>query len=193
MVAAEDILERARRSVAADVPDARARLPQGSWEPSSSVLVWLASYLGPLAGAARLYGTDVQLVSHAGARSTGAVCIATFAAGPVVFEVFYAGNTPGLPDAYALEERPAITVIWPFREPCNWEDREGFDDAGLDDFALALRSAMTSALRQRRRAPLHRAPASRVDGSQTPSRRLRPPASAGTGACPMLDAWGAAV
>lgn len=126
------------------LPAEERRCLKDTGEPSGNVLVWLASYLGEMAGAARVHSTNVRLAPHVGDPSWGSVFIATVSLGPVVFQVFCASNVPGLPDAYALEQRPAITLIWPFREECDWGDREGFNDDGLDDFAGALRTVLSS-------------------------------------------------
>lgn len=64
---------------------------------------------------------------------------ATIALGPAALQVLYT-TIPQLSVAYALEERPPISLIWPYRAPVDWGEREEFAQQGFADYIDALPS-----------------------------------------------------
>jgi hypothetical protein len=108
-----------------------------------NLVVWLAAYLGPRPGRAWMYGAAEATELNDGERRDGTVWGATITLGPVVVQVFYS-SVPGMTDAYTLEERPAITLISPYRGVFNWGDREELADDALDQFAVALPTLLRS-------------------------------------------------
>jgi hypothetical protein len=66
---------------------------------------------------------------------------ATIALGPIALQVLYT-TVPQLSVAYALEERPAINLIWPYRAPFDWGEREEFAGQGFANYMDALPSVL---------------------------------------------------
>lgn len=115
-------------------------------EPSQNVLVLVASCLEPKAHMTNLHGTHMEVTDHDDETSTGVAQIGTLVVGRVVLQVIYAAGLPGLPQAFALDERPTIALLWPFVESFIWCDRESasLNDEALADFEVAIRAALTS-------------------------------------------------
>jgi hypothetical protein len=112
-------------------------------EPSANVLVWLAARLDPPPAQIYLWGSTAIPTAPAGELDCSVIYGATIALGPVVLEVLYT-TAPQLSVAYALEERPAINLIWPYRAPFDRGEREEFDDEGFSDYMNALPSVLRS-------------------------------------------------
>lgn len=112
-------------------------------EPSADVLVWLAARLDPPPAQIYLWGTAAIPAPTAGELDGYVIYGATIALGPLAFQVLYT-TIPQLSVAYALEERPAINLIWPYRAPVDWRDREEFAEEGFADYIDALPSVLRS-------------------------------------------------
>lgn len=115
-------------------------------EPSENVLVLLASCLEPKTLMTNLHGTNVEVTHHGGGTSAGVAHIGTLVLGCVVLQVICVAGIPGLPQAFALDERPTFALIWPFVESLIWRDRDraSLNDADLADFEGAIRAALAS-------------------------------------------------
>jgi len=110
--------------------------------PSNNVAVWLASSLEPPLYRSRLWGTNLRLAALTSERET-AVYGAALMFGPICLQVFYS-TAPGLVDAYSLDGRPAITMIWPYQGPFDWIERESFNEEGLAEYVSALPALLRS-------------------------------------------------
>lgn len=100
-------------------------------EPSSSVRIWLASYIGARAVALALpFGLDVG-VDRLPSRERGErnVWGSTILFGRVVFQIV-GSNVGNVLDAFDLVA-PNIHQIWPYREPFTWTPSPGLPDAAV--------------------------------------------------------------
>jgi hypothetical protein len=114
-------------------------------EPSANVLVWLAGRLDPPPAQIYLWGSTATPAVPANAVDDYVIYGATITLGPVALQVIYT-TIPELPVAYALEERPAINLIWPYRAPFDWCEREEFAEQGFADYIEALPSVLQGAI-----------------------------------------------
>lgn len=115
----------------------------GLGEPSANVLVWLAARLDPPPAQVYLWSTTAIPARTADELDRYVLYGATIALGPVAFQVLYT-TIPQLSVAYALDERPAINLIWPYRATVDWRDREEFAEEGFAEYIDALPSALRS-------------------------------------------------
>jgi hypothetical protein len=114
--------------------------------PTSNVLVWLSSCLDPPPARARLWGTTATVTTMDGELTAAEAYGATLALGPVWLQMLYT-TIPDLPQAFTLEQRPAIALIWPYQQAFDWSERENFTDEGFEDLASALPGVLRSTLR----------------------------------------------
>ena len=105
--------------------------------PTSNVLVWLSGFLDPPPARARLWGTTVSVVTMSDEPISADIYGATMCLGSVCLQVVYT-SAPELPEALAIEARPAINLLWPYRAPFDWSERNSFADDGFEDLAGAL-------------------------------------------------------
>jgi hypothetical protein len=114
--------------------------------PSEHVLVWLASCFDAPPAQARLWGTRAAITMTDGEHGDGHVFGATLSLGHICLQVLYS-TIPGMADAHAIEERPAITLIWPFRDAFDWRSRNEFDNSGVQEFAAVMPKVLRSVLK----------------------------------------------
>ena len=113
--------------------------------PSAHVLVWLAACFDGPPAHARLWGTSLTLKT-AGAEVVNApVFGVTLSLGPACFQVLYS-SVPEMPEAFALEERPALALIWPYRDEFDWGSRNDFANHDFHELSAALPKILKSAL-----------------------------------------------
>lgn len=100
--------------------------------PSEHVVIWMATYIGSMPGACRLFGLDADVTQgpDRGRRDMWGV---TVTLGSVVFQAF--GTTIG-PLLEGLEiNHPGVQQIWPYQRSFTWTPRAGFADEDLAAFA----------------------------------------------------------
>jgi hypothetical protein len=105
--------------------------------PTGNVLVWLSGFLDSPPARARLWGTTATVVTMNGERVTADIYGATLSLGPVCLQVMFTA-VPEMADAFSIEERPTITLLWPYGSPFDWSERNSFADDGSEDLAAAL-------------------------------------------------------
>jgi hypothetical protein len=105
--------------------------------PTNNVPVWLSGFLDPQPARARQWGTTANVVTIPGEHNRADIHGATITLDALCLQVIYAA-VPNLPEAFAIEERPAIDLIWPYRAPFDWSQRNSFADADFEDLAAAL-------------------------------------------------------
>lgn len=105
--------------------------------PTGNVLVWLSGFLDSPPARARLWGTTANVLTMTGEKITADIYGATISLASVCFQVMYSA-VPGMAEAFAIEERPAISLLWPYQAPFDWSERNSFADDGFDDLAAAL-------------------------------------------------------
>ena len=127
-----------------DMPDERQYLA-ATGAPSARVRVWLASCFDGPPAHARLWGTSLSLKSSSADSVSAPVFGATLSLGLMCFQVFYS-RAPELPEVFALEERPALTLIWPYRSGFDWSSRNDFANHDFHELAAALPEILRSAL-----------------------------------------------
>ena len=116
---------------------AEARHLAQTGAPTGNVLVWLSGFLDAPPARARLWGTIANVVTMDGAQVTADIYGATFSLGPVCFQIIFTA-VPDMAEAFAIEERPTISLLWPYRSPFGWSERNSFADDGFEDLAAAL-------------------------------------------------------
>jgi len=131
-----------------DMPDDLKDLAR-TGAPSDRVVVSLSSCMDSPPAQARLWGTCVRVHDDLRSSTRDAPLLgATISLGPVCFQVLYSA-IPDMPEAFAREERPAITLIWPYRAPFDWTTRAEFLNHDLLDLAEAVPTIVRSALMSR--------------------------------------------
>lgn len=127
-----------------EMADERQHIAETS-APSENVLVWLASCFDAPPAQARLWGTRAALTTTSAKTLEASVLGATFSLGQVCLQVLYS-TIPSMLEAFALQQRPAITLIWPYRDPFDWSTRNSFANEDLREFAAAIPTTLRSAL-----------------------------------------------
>lgn len=108
---------------------------------TGNVLVLLSGFIDAPPARSRLWGTTAQVLTQSGERITADIYGATIALSTVCLQVMYTA-VPDMADAFALEARPAIHLIWPYRAPLDWSQRNSFADDGFEGLATAVPSIL---------------------------------------------------
>lgn len=117
--------------------------------PTDRVVVLLSSCLDAPPAQTRLWGTSVAVQDDPRSDTREASVLgATISLGPVCFQLLYS-SIPDMAETFAREERPAITLIWPYRAPFDWTTRAEFLNHDLLQLAEAVPTIVRSALQSR--------------------------------------------
>jgi hypothetical protein len=124
---------------------AEARHLADTGNPTVHVLVLLSGFVNAPPARAWLWGTAANVVTLTGEHITADIYGAAIALNTVCLQVMYAA-IPDLRDAFAIEERPAINLIWPYRAPFDWSKKNSFADTGFEALAAVLPNLLRSTL-----------------------------------------------